>query len=155
MNPMNKTLIATALATATTAAVGALATRSGSRWYRRLSKPSWQPPAQVFPLVWNPLYALIAYGGARALTSADGAERDALTRTLAANLALNAAWPALFFRARSPRLALTEIIVLNASNLMLVRQARGAVGAGLLLVPYAAWTGFATALNASIARKNS
>jgi hypothetical protein len=45
MKPMNKTLIATA----TTAAVGALATRSGSRWYRRLSKPSWQPPAQVFP----------------------------------------------------------------------------------------------------------
>jgi tryptophan-rich sensory protein len=106
--------------------------------------------------VWNPLYALIAYGGARALTSADGAERDALTRTLAANLALNAAWPALFFRARSPRLALAEIIVLNASNLMLVRQAaRADRTAGLLLVPYAAWTGFATALNASIARKNS
>jgi tryptophan-rich sensory protein len=100
---VNKTLIATTAASAATAAVGALATRSGSRWYQRLSKPSWQPPAQVFPLVWNPLYALIAYGGARALTSAEGADRTA----------------------------------------------------GLLLAPYAAWTGFATALNASIVRKNS
>jgi tryptophan-rich sensory protein len=39
---------------------------------------------------------------------------------------------------------------------MLVRQAaRADRTAGLLLAPYAAWTGFATALNASIARKNS
>lgn len=153
---MKKTLIATSLASAATAAVGAAATKPGQRWYRRLRKPSWQPPPAVFPLVWNPLYALIAYGSARALDRASAGERKAFSRHLAGNLALNAAWPALFFRARSPRLALAEIAVLNASNLLLIRQAmRADRTAGLLLLPYASWTAFATALNAAIARRNS
>ncbi|GAA1687530.1 tryptophan-rich sensory protein [Nonomuraea maheshkhaliensis] len=149
------TLLATALATAATAVAGSLATTSGSAWYRRLGKPSWQPPARAFPLVWTPLYGLIAYGGARALSRADEEGRGALGRALAVNLALNAAWPALFFQARSPRLALAEIVLLNASNLALVRRAgRADRAAGALLLPYAAWTAFATALNASIARRN-
>ncbi|MEV4075603.1 TspO/MBR family protein [Nonomuraea fuscirosea] len=149
------TLLATALATAATAAAGSLATTSGSAWYRRLSKPSWQPPAQAFPLVWTTLYGLIAYGGARALSREDEERRSALGRALAVNLALNAAWPALFFKARSPRLALAELVLLNASNLALVRRAgRADRAAGAMLVPYAAWTAFATALNASIARRN-
>ncbi|WP_219468319.1 TspO/MBR family protein [Nonomuraea rhizosphaerae] len=149
-----KTLLSTALATGAAAAIGSLATTPKSAWYQRLRKPSWQPPARAFPLVWTPLYALIAYGSARALSQA-GNGQAALRRTLAADLLLNAAWPALFFRARSPRLALAEIVVLNAVNVALVRQAaRADRTAGALLMPYAAWTAFATALNASIARHN-
>lgn len=151
---MKKTLLATALGTAAAAAVGGIATRAGMPWFQKLDKPSWQPPPVTFPLVWNPLYALIAYGGARALDRA-GDERAALGRTFAANLALNAAWPALFFRARRPRLALAELVALNAANVLLVRKAlRADRAAGLLLVPYASWTVFATALNAAIVRKN-
>ncbi|TXK42481.1 TspO/MBR family protein [Nonomuraea sp. C10] len=151
---MKKTLLATALGTAAAAALGGIATRSGRPWFQKLDKPSWQPPPAVFPLVWNPLYALIAYGGARALDRA-GDERAALGRTLAANLALNAAWPALFFGVRSPRLALAEIVALNTANVLLVRKAmRADRTAGLLLVPYATWTAFATALNAEIVRKS-
>ncbi|MGR6923736.1 TspO/MBR family protein [[Actinomadura] parvosata] len=152
---MRKTLLATALATGAAALAGALSTTPGSSWYRRLRKPSWQPPARAFPLVWTPLYGLIAYGGARALSRAQGSEHDALARALAGNLVLNAAWPALFFRARSPRLALAELLLLNASNAALIRRAaRADRAAGALLLPYAAWTAFATALNASIARRN-
>ncbi|GAA2214369.1 tryptophan-rich sensory protein [Nonomuraea monospora] len=152
---MNKTLLATALATGAAALAGSLATAPGTAWYKRLRKPSWQPPSQAFPLVWTPLYGLIAYGGARALDQEPGAERDAMARALAGNLVLNAAWPALFFRAKAPRLALAELLLLNASNVVLIRRAlRADRTAGLLLLPYAAWTAFATALNASIARRN-
>ncbi|MEW9547870.1 TspO/MBR family protein [Nonomuraea sp. NPDC050783] len=152
---MRKALVRTGLAAAATAAAGSLGTDPRSRWYRRLRKPAWQPPAQAFPLVWTPLYALIAFGSARALTRGDGQEREAFGRALAGNLALNAGWPALFFRAKSPRLALAEIAVLNLSNVALIRRAMKADRtAGAALVPYAAWTLFATALNASIVRRN-
>src|SRR5512135_3203427 len=49
-------------AVAGTAGIGAAATTPvlSSRWYRRLKKPSWQPPGPVFGPVWSVIYALIA-----------------------------------------------------------------------------------------------
>ncbi|MCK2219787.1 tryptophan-rich sensory protein [Actinomadura sp. ATCC 31491] len=152
---MRKALLRTGAATAAAAVAGSLVTDPRTHWYRRLRKPAWQPPAQVFPLVWTPLYGLIAYGGARALARGEEGQRKALGWALGGNLALNAGWPALFFRARSPRWALAEIAALNLSNAVLVRQAmRADRVAGAALLPYAAWTLFATALNASIVRRN-
>jgi translocator protein len=152
---MKKDLLKTGLAVAATAVIGGLATDPDSTWYRDLRKPSWQPPRQAFALIWTPLYASIAYATARALSRSEGPARQALTRTLAVNLTLNAAWSAVFFRARSPRLALAEILTLNASNAaLIVRTARTDREAGLTLLPYAGWTLFATALNASIANCN-
>ncbi|TWF75669.1 TspO/MBR related protein [Pseudonocardia hierapolitana] len=46
-------LLLTTAAVAVTAAVGRLGTDVSSRWYRRLDKPSWQPPGVAFPLVWT------------------------------------------------------------------------------------------------------
>ncbi|WP_182905942.1 TspO/MBR family protein [Microbispora sp. H13382] len=150
-----KTLLRTALAVTAAAAVGGLSTDARSGWYRRLRKPSWQPPPQAFGLVWTPLYATIAYASARALSRAGDGSRPALRRALAVNLALNAAWPPLFFKARNPRLALAEILALDVSNALLTRRLlREDRTAGLLLLPYAGWTVFATALNAAIARHN-
>ncbi|MEE3919474.1 TspO/MBR family protein [Micromonospora sp. BRA006-A] len=119
------TLVKTAAAVTATAAAGAVATSTGtsSRWYRRLRKPAWQPPSAAFPVVWTPLYGLIAVAGARALDRSEG-ERAAFARGYALNLALNAGWTALFFGARRPGAALAEIAALNASNLVLLRRAR-------------------------------
>jgi tryptophan-rich sensory protein len=149
------TWLKTTAAVTAAAALGSVATRPRDPWYRRLDKPSWQPPPRAFPLVWTPLYALIAFGGARAL-DASPARRGSFAAAYGANLALNAAWTAIFFGARRPRAALAEIALLNASNLDLLRRAwradRLAAGA---LAPYAAWTAFATALNYAIARRNA
>ncbi|MEO6510806.1 MAG: TspO/MBR family protein [Nocardioides sp.] len=129
------------------AVVGGIGTRPTSAWYRSLDKPSWQPPAWVFGPVWTALYASIAVGTARAMEEADEAERRSLERQLWANMALNAGWCWLFFTAQRPKVALAEIAVLEASTLALTRRVPA-------LAPYAAWNGFATALNASIARRN-
>jgi tryptophan-rich sensory protein len=130
------------------AVIGGIGTRPTSPWYRSLDKPSWQPPAWLFGPVWTALYASIAVGTARAMEQADDAERRSLERQLWANMALNAGWCWLFFTAERPRVALAEIAVLEASTLALTRRVPA-------LAPYAAWNGFATALNASIARRNS
>ncbi|TDC34549.1 tryptophan-rich sensory protein [Micromonospora sp. 15K316] len=149
------TWITTAAAVAATAAAGSLATDPSSRWYRRLRKPRWQPPPAAFPLVWTPVYALIAVAGARTLDRSRGAERAAFAKGYALNLVLNAGWTALFFRAHRPTAALAEIAALDVSNLLLLRRAaRTDRVAGLALTPYVAWTVFATALNGAVVRLN-
>ncbi|GAA3456639.1 TspO/MBR family protein [Dactylosporangium matsuzakiense] len=149
------TWLKTTAAVTVAAGIGSLVTRPGDRWYRHLEKPAWQPPPKAFPLVWTPLYGLIAFAGARALDASRGPARRQFAVAYAANLALNAGWTAVFFGARRPRAALAEIALLNASNLDLLRRAWQADRtAGAALAPYVAWTGFATALNASIARRN-
>lgn len=149
------TLVKTGLAVAATATAGAMATTPAADWYRALDKPAWQPPPAVFPPVWTTLYALIAFAGARALDRTAGRRRAWFTRAYGVDLALNAGWTVLFFRARRPRWALVEIAVLNAANLgLLGRTWRVDRLAGAALLPYVAWVGFATALNASIAARN-
>jgi tryptophan-rich sensory protein len=149
------TLVKTAAGAAAAAAAGSAATTPHSRWYQSLDKPPWQPPPAAFPAVWTPLYALIAFGSARALDHMSPPDRNRFWRAYAVNLGLNAGWTAVFFGARRPRLALLEIAALNASNLALFRRAwRADRLAGAALLPYVAWTGFATILNRSIASRN-
>jgi benzodiazapine receptor len=148
-------LVRTTLAVAITAAAGAIATEPNSAWYRSLDKPRWQPPSSAFPAVWTPLYALLAVAGARGLDRTSGRQRTAFSRAYSANLLLNLGWTVAFFRLRSPKAALGEIAVLNASNLDLLRRAWAADRlAAAAITPYVAWTAFATALTASIAARN-
>ena len=156
-----KPAITAAGAVAAAAVAGSVASRPGSDWYRRLRKPSWQPPPAAFPLVWTPLYAAIAASGSRALSRAGHGRPDghrqqaAVLRRLLLDMALNAAWTALFFQARRPRAALADLILLDAANVALARRTWQADRlAGALLVPYTAWCAFATALNAEIVRLN-
>jgi tryptophan-rich sensory protein len=149
------TWVRTTAAVTAAALVGSVVTQPGSRWYRTLDKPPWQPPQQAFPIVWTALYGLLAFGGARALDATDGDERRGLQLSYGTNLALNAGWTAVFFGARQPTAALAEIAALNVSNVDLVRRAwRADRVAGLAIAPYVAWTAFATALNADIVRRN-
>lgn len=106
-------------------------------------------------MVWTPLYALIAVAGARAIDGLQGARRSQFVRTYAANLALNATWTAIFFRARRPKLALLEIVALDAANILLLGRAwRSDRAAAVALLPYVGWTAFATVLNGAIASRN-
>ena len=145
----------TSAAVTATAVLGAVASSPGSRWYRALDKPSWQPSGAVFGPVWTTLYALIAFAGGRTLARSDGAERSGYLGAFGANLALNTAWSWIFFRAHRPLPAAVEAVVLAGSSADLARRswARDPV-AGAALVPYAAWTAFAAVLTAAIARRN-
>ena len=147
-----KTLAWTGLASGATALIGSLA-NTRTAWYESLRKPSFQPPPVAFPLVWTPLYVDIAVSSAAVIDRAE--EPAAFERALAGNLALNAAWTWIFFRARAPRAATAECAVLALSSADLARRAYAVDRrAGLALVPYAAWTAFATVLSAAVARLN-
>lgn len=146
---------ATAAAVTATALAGSAAVDPNSDWYRSLRKPDWQPPSWAFGVVWTPLYASIAWAGGRALSRAQPGQRRALAASLATNLALNATWNWLFFRARSTKAGVAGTALLDLSNAELIsRTARTDRAAAAALLPYAAWCAFATALNVSIARRN-
>ena len=105
--------------------------------------------------MWTPLYVAIAYGTGRAIERADPSRRRRLWAVTAADLTANAGWNWAFFRGRSPVGGLVVISVLNGLNVVLVREAARADGrAAAVLAPYAAWVGFATALNGSIWLRN-
>ncbi|MEV7617681.1 TspO/MBR family protein [Streptomyces sp. NPDC089799] len=144
-----------ALAVAATAGAGSVAVDPDSSWYRQLRKPVWQPPEWAFGAVWTPLYAGIAWAGGRAWNAAAPGSRAALAGSLAVNLVLNAGWTWLFFRARSPGAGLAGTLALDIGNVDLIRRtARADRAAAAALLPYAAWCGFATALNASLVCRN-
>lgn len=154
-----RTLATVAAGVVACAVAGSALTDTDSRWYRRLDKPSWQPPPVAFPLVWSSLYALIAVAGTSAIADLEEADEPGRARgvriALAGNLALNAAWSGLFFRARNLPLATAGAAALAASSADLARRA-GAAGPGkaVALGVYAAWCAFATVLSGEIARRN-
>ncbi|MGW2618026.1 TspO/MBR family protein [Streptomyces sp. NPDC001500] len=146
---------ATGAAVVATAVAGGKAVDADSAWYKTLHKPSWQPPAWAFGVVWTPLYASVAWAAGRALTRSRGEARRHLVADLASNLALNAGWNWAFFGLQSPPAGVAVTLALDASNVRLLRRvAQVDRAAAWSLVPYALWCGFATALNASIARRN-
>ncbi|MDF9874416.1 MULTISPECIES: TspO/MBR family protein [Streptomyces] len=150
-----KSYAAAAAAVAATAVVGARAVDADSAWYKALDKPQWQPPSWAFGVVWTPLYASVAWAAGRGLSRARGSERSRLAAGVGVNLVLNAAWNQLFFRRRSPQAGLAGTLLLDVSNVHLIRRmAATDRAAAAALTPYAAWCLFATALNVSLVRRN-
>lgn len=136
--------------------VSGFATRqSVSTWYVTLDKPPWTPPGWIFPFVWTLLY--VAMGVAAWLVWQRGPSPFVTTglALFAAQLALNGCWSFFFFGLRNVGLGLVDIVLLLLvllATLLWFWKIRPLAGA--LLVPYAAWIGFASALNYSIWRLN-
>jgi benzodiazapine receptor len=139
-------------AVAVAAGLGGVAASSAGSTYDRLDLPAFAPPAAVFGPVWTVLYVTIAV--AAWLTWREVGWDRSLT-AWAVQLVLNAAWTPLFFGADRYGLALVEIVLLLAAvatTIALFWTRRRA--AALLMLPYAGWVAFATALNAAIWQLN-
>lgn len=155
--PRDAVLAALALACVTAVAVaGRLATAPHlASWYAGLDKPGFTPPDGVFAPAWATLYLLMGLALWRVLRQAPAPARQRALVLFFAQLALNAAWPWMFFAANSPQLGLINV----GLQLGLVVAAVAACWrvdrlAGLCLVPLAAWVAFALALNLAIWRLN-
>lgn len=153
-----KVLGATGAAVTVACVAGVAATVPATGWFKRLDKPSWQPPNSLFGPVWTALYADIAFVSALHLTDQwDADDSDAAREYAAAlglNLVLNAGWSWTFWQARSFPAATAVAAALAASSIDLVRSVGVRRERGVVLAPYAAWTSFATALTAELWRRN-
>ncbi len=150
------TLAKSAAAVLVTGAVGSLASRpSENGWYARLRKPSFQPPPQVFPIVWPLLYADIAAVSAATVDELEDQRRSdkasAYRKALALNLVLNGSWSWLFFNRGLLGTSAIAAAALTVSSADLTRRAvevRPGRGAPLALYPL--WCAFATVLSTRI-----
>ncbi|QGM48172.1 tryptophan-rich sensory protein [Methylocystis heyeri] len=121
-------------------------------WYAGLAKPPFNPPGFVFAPVWTVLYVLIAIAGWR---SFEQDRSSAPMKLWWAQLALNFLWSPVFFAAHRIGLAFLVIVALLAAILAFVATCwRKDRPAALLFAPYAAWVGFAAALNGAIWQLN-
>jgi len=117
-------------------------------WYASLVKPPFNPPNWIFGPVWSLLYVLIAIAGWRTWRREP---TGTAMKIWGAQLALNFLWSLTFFGARLMGPALVIIVLLLGSIILFIARVwnRDRVS-GWLFVPYAAWVGFATLLNASL-----
>ena len=134
-------------------ALGAVASIDAVSFYAQLGKPSWAPPSWVFGPVWTTLYVMMGVAAWLVWRSRD-AKRSALI-LFGVQLAANALWSWLFFAWHQGLWAAVEVLVLlaliAATVLVFWRISRLA---GLLLVPYLLWVGFASALTWAIWQLN-
>jgi len=137
-------------AVAAVAVIGSLATAGNvDGWYADADKPPFNPPNWLFAPVWTTLYVAMAVAAWLVR------RRGGATTVWWVQLALNFAWTPVFFGLEQLWLGLAIIVALDVAVLAtVVVFARTSRAAAALLVPYLAWTLFATALNLGIAVLN-
>jgi len=128
------------------AADGELAASSLGTWYLSLTPPPGTPPNWVFAPVWSTLYVMIGLAGWLVWRRAGA---SAPLRLWGWQLLLNALWTPAFFGLHSTAaglgviLALLLLILLTLRAFVTVERVAAA-----LMLPYAAWAGYAAYLTA-------
>ncbi len=124
-------------------------------WYAGLAKPSWNPPSSVFAPVWSTLYMLMGLAAWLVWRQVGVRGAPVAMGLFALQLVLNALWSYLFFGIHQPAVAFLDIVVLWLVILATtIAFWRVSVPAGVLLLPYLCWVGFAGALNLQLWRLN-
>jgi translocator protein len=130
--------------------IGSIFTRrSISEWYAFINKPAFNPPNWVFAPVWTCLFTLM--GIAAFLVWRKGIQAPGVKNALyifLLQLTLNSLWSIIFFGCRSIGGGLVVIVCLFLVILWTIKVFLNiSKPAGLLLIPYVAWVGFAFILN--------
>lgn len=124
-------------------------------WYDGLVKPSWNPPKWVFPVAWTALYTMIAVPVWLVWRQAGFAGAPLAMLLWFVQLALNAAWPWIFFGMKRMDLAFVELLALWLAILATILAfVPHSAAAAWLMLPYLAWVTFAGMLNLAIWRLN-
>ena len=117
-------------------------------WFESLNHPSWRFPNWVFPVVWTPLYILIALSGYFVWREA-GWSGAALPLTVyGVHLVINWAWSWVFFGLRRIDWAMAEVVLLWLSIAATIAVFWPiSQTAALMLLPYLGWVTIASVLN--------
>ncbi|XP_060806994.1 translocator protein isoform X1 [Amyelois transitella] len=126
-------------------------------WYDQLNKPTWTAPKWIFGPAWTVLYSSMGYASYRVLEEcSESPENAVLPLSLyGSQLLLNWAWTPIFFGLKDFKLAFIEgTVLIGAATATAVSFAVVDKKAGLLMVPYLAWLGYAMSLTYYIWKNN-
>ena len=148
-----KGLVLIAALTLASGGAAGLLNREGMQRYAALTLPAFAPPGFVFPVAWTLLY--VAMSASLWLVLRCGRPWKYPITLYILQLAVNLAWPFLFFTLGALGLAFFWLLLLLVLIVIMMLHAfpRSSL-AGWLLLPDAAWVGFAGALNFAIAQLN-
>jgi translocator protein len=120
--------------------------------YLALDRPAWAPPQEAFGIVWPVLYVFIGVAAWRVWKTAGSVPAAGVALGLwAAQLVVNAVWPAVFFGSMEFGWAVPVIVTLDALVVATIVAFRRHDRLGAwLLVPYLVWILYATALNVAL-----
>lgn len=127
-------------------------------FYAALVKPIWAPPGWLFGPVWSVLY--ISMSLAMWLVWKNKAAKPPKDYTIAhvcwwGQLVLNAAWPVVFWLQPAGVAAFIACAALAMAIMAcIITFQRISMPAAVLMLPYAAWVSFATALSWALWRMN-
>lgn len=125
------------------------------RWYDRLRKPGFTPPAPVFALAWPVIQAAQAYSGYKLLRLPGSPERNAAIAFWSVTQVGVAGWSEVFFGQRAPGWATIGSAALGGSAIGHVVAARQVdARAAIAGMPLVAWVSFATLLAEEVWRRN-
>ncbi|MCR8969621.1 TspO/MBR family protein [Facklamia sp. 7083-14-GEN3] len=125
--------------------VGGLTAGNAKSDYENYKQPPLAPPKQTFGIVWPLLYTMM--GVARGIIQ-DTKNNDAAVLAYRTQLGLNYLWSLLYFKFKFRGTALIESFGLFAAVLVTtIKFYQKKPKAGLLLLPYLIWCGFASYLN--------
>jgi benzodiazapine receptor len=136
------------LAVFAVAMTGSLLTSGGMDWYKTIKLPSFTPPGSIIGAVWTTIFILTAIS---AIIFWGKAPRDGrfwwVLGFFILNGLLNIFWSYLFFNRHWIGAAVWEAGVLDLSVIVLIILIWPiSRWASILLIPYTAWTTFATYL---------
>jgi translocator protein len=124
-------------------------------WYAVLQKPSFQPPAWMFGVVWTALYTMLGFALAIILLEPPSKQRRDAIWLFGGQLALNFSWSPVFFGMHMIDVAfliLVVMLVMAIATASLFRRLKPV--AGWLMLPYLLWLCLASALNYETGRLN-
>jgi benzodiazapine receptor len=124
-------------------------------WYAGLVKPDFVPPNWIFGPVWTLLYILMGLSLYIVWMKKDKRSKQIAFTLFGFQLFLNSAWSVVFFGLHQPLVAVGVVIALLITIILnIVAFWPFSRRASYLLIPYALWVGFASALTISIAILN-
>lgn len=139
---------------------GGWLTNIGMGWYKNLNLPEWTPPGGTIGIVWTVIFILTAVS---ILIFWNKSERNRkfrwITGLFIANAVLNVAWSWIFFVRHQMLFAVIDSALICVSVLLIILYMRSSAKsqgkqllyfAYMLLLPYLAWTAFATYLTYAV-----
>ena len=127
--------------------IGGLLFKSDTIFYKGLNKPTFAPPAYIFPIVWTILYILIAISVYLVFKDNNYKDTPNYNKTLLINYFSNQIFSFLFFTLKSPFLALLDTFIVLLSSLFLYYESKELnKTSAKLLIPYIIWNLFALIL---------
>ncbi len=152
-----KALIAYILSAQAGGGLSAWISGNMSDFFTKYKKPTFLPPAWLFPVVWIILYILMAVSAYLVhFRAKSDKERKSALALYWIQLALNFCWSIVFFRFEALRASVAVIAALLGLIIaMIAKFYRTKRCAAYLNIPYVLWTAFAAYLNIATAILNT